>query len=43
MISEEVTVKCINEVAIMRYKNSHDKWWLKLAIYTQRRIDELAR
>lgn len=37
---EEVSIRCINDVAIMHYKKTHDKWWLKLVIYTERRLNE---
>lgn len=39
-MTESALINCIRDVAVMQYKNTHDKWWLKLAIYTERRISE---
>ena len=38
---ERVVVKCIESVATKWYKNTDDKWWLKIAIAATKKLGEL--
>lgn len=39
-MTENEAIRAIESVSEMYYHKTKDKWWLKLAIYTERRLNE---
>lgn len=39
-MTERQTINAIEKVAEMYYHKTKDKWWLKLAVYTEKRLNE---
>ena len=37
---ERSLIRCIESVAIMQYRKTHDKWWLKVAVATTKKLNE---
>ena len=38
---ERSLIRCIESVAIMQYRKTHDKWWLKIAIASMKKQEGL--
>jgi hypothetical protein len=39
-MTERQTIAAIEKVAEMQYTKTGDNWWLKLAIYAEKRLNE---
>ena len=39
-MTERQAVKAIEAISNMYYRNTKDKWWLKLAVYAGKRLNE---
>ena len=37
---ERQVIECIEKISETYYHNTKDKWWLKLAIYAEKRLNE---
>lgn len=42
-MTEDGAIRAIESIAESYYHNTKDKWWLKLAIYAEKRLDERSR
>lgn len=42
-MTERQTIEAIEKVSQMHYRKTKDKWWLKLAIYAEKRLNETAK
>lgn len=42
-MTEEGVIRAIESIAESYYHNTKDKWWLKLAIYAEKRLNETTR
>lgn len=42
-MTEEGAIRAIESIAESYYHNTKDKWWLKLAIYTEKRLNEITK
>lgn len=42
-MTEIQALRSIESISEMYYEKTKDKWWLKLAIYTEKRLDERSR
>lgn len=40
-MKERTVIKCLESVATMWYKRTHDEWWLKIAIASMKKREEL--
>ena len=39
-VKERNLIECIESVAIMQYRKTHDKWWLKVAVAATKKLNE---
>lgn len=39
-MTEEQALTAIEKISEMYYERTKDKWWLKLAIYAEKRLNE---
>ena len=37
---ERSLIRCIESVAIMQYRKTNDKWWLKVAVAATKKLNE---
>lgn len=42
-MTEDGVIRAIESIAESYYHDTKDKWWLKLAIYAEKRLDERSR
>lgn len=42
-MTEEGVIMAIESIAESYYHDTKDKWWLKLAIYTEKRLNEITK
>lgn len=42
-MTEIQALRSIESISEMYYEKTKDKWWLKLAIYVEKRLDERSR
>ena len=42
-MTEKQIIRAMENIAEMYYHKTKDKWWLKLAIYTEKRLDETTK
>lgn len=40
-MKERAVIECLESVATMWYKRTHDKWWLKIAIASTKKLEGL--
>lgn len=40
-MTENGTIRAIESIAEAYYHDTKDKWWLKLAVYTTKRLEEM--
>lgn len=39
-MKERILIECIESVATMQYRKTHDKWWLKIAVAATKKLNE---
>lgn len=42
-MTEEGAIRAIESIAESYYHDTKDKWWLKLAIYAEKRLNEITK